>query len=803
MLTFSASARAQSPSELEVQLDTLSDQVRLDPGNVEVRIERLKPQLNMIDDAATREYLLGIAERVEGTALVSLNRNSEAEPLLLSARSRLQRLSADDDQTGQALLALAVLRYRQSKMEEALPLALRAHDILRDAGDERAQANALLLIGGLYRDARDYERTLRYYRDADEAFSGDPMMRLAAANNRALVLRETKQTEEAITEFRQALSIAQGLGNELLQSRILTNIAATYAEAGDLEAAKREALRADALTNRPENAGWRPFVIGTEAQILAKEGRYKEAAAALDAVFRDRDIANTEAAFRDFHAIASEVYSQTGRPRDAFIHLQALKRLDDLAAQISASANNAILAAQFDFAGQEVRIANLRNQQLESQVERERERAIVSRNTAFGVVLGAAIIITLTLIALYNVRRRREEVSRVNETLKETNADLTKALNAKSEFLATTSHEIRTPLNGVLGMTQIMLADRKLDPMVRERVELVHGAGNTMKAIVDDILDVAKMETGTVALRSERFNLRSALSEVARIFEDTARSKGLDWHVDLNDCPEKAIGDEQRVRQVVLNLISNGVKFTNEGHIRLHAAPSGDDPDVLHICVSDTGIGIPEDQQASVFSPFHQVDSTRTRAFSGTGLGLTICRELVNAMSGELNLQSQEGEGSRFDLLLPLSLQEANPSGAKEASAPGTDPQQRAVLYAPNALVEMIATRALGTQADRLTVEQDFDTALNTAKETSTLLLAFGTTGTLEQIAALQRWHADYPNIAIAAAGWPKDAATTPEEVCRAYVTEVPAMAKLVEKLKAPGFSAEPIAELSTPVNSN
>jgi anti-sigma regulatory factor (Ser/Thr protein kinase) len=242
-------------------------------------------------------------------------------------------------------------------------------------------------------------------------------------------------------------------------------------------------------------------------------------------------------------------------------------------------------------------------------------------------------------------------------------------LAAKTEFLATTSHEIRTPLNGILGMTQVMLADARLAPDTRDRIGVVHAAGTTMRALVDDILDVSKMETGNLTIERVPFDLCTTLSDAARMWREQAAAKGLRFTLDVCDCPAQIEGDAARVRQVVFNLLANAVKFTERGEVALHAGQAGDR---YRLTVTDTGIGIDPAQQDKIFESFRQADAGTTRRFGGTGLGLSICRSLARAMGGDVTVASTMGEGSAFTVDLPLlkaTVQEAVPSSAGPAGS--------------------------------------------------------------------------------------------------------------------------------------
>jgi CheY-like chemotaxis protein/anti-sigma regulatory factor (Ser/Thr protein kinase) len=219
-----------------------------------------------------------------------------------------------------------------------------------------------------------------------------------------------------------------------------------------------------------------------------------------------------------------------------------------------------------------------------------------------------------------------------------------------------------------------MLADPKLEPETRDRIGIVHGAGVTMRSLVDDILDVAKMETGNLTVEAVPLDLCATLREVTRLWEEQARGKGLSFRLELSHAPGWIVSDAGRLRQIVFNLLSNAIKFTERGGVTLRAVAEGEgDARRLRLIVTDTGIGIPADKFEEVFESFRQVDAGTTRQFGGTGLGLTICRNLARALGGEIAVESVEGEGARFTVDLPLVAAEPPADAASVGSrAEGT-----------------------------------------------------------------------------------------------------------------------------------
>jgi signal transduction histidine kinase len=254
------------------------------------------------------------------------------------------------------------------------------------------------------------------------------------------------------------------------------------------------------------------------------------------------------------------------------------------------------------------------------------------------------------IVRTVGVMRNIDAEKRSEMALAKARDDAEAANRAKSLFLATMSHEIRTPLNGVLGMAQAMAMD-DLTPVQRERLGVVHASGEALLAILNDVLDLAKIEAGKLEIEDIEFDLEEIARGAHQAFTAQANAKGLSFGLDIDGAQGLYRGDPTRLRQILYNLVSNALKFTDRGEIQVTARWQDER---LVVSVADTGVGIPEDRLQALFGRFDQADASTTRRFGGTGLGLASCRELAEMMGGSIDVESTLGFGSTFKVSLPL-----------------------------------------------------------------------------------------------------------------------------------------------------
>lgn len=294
---------------------------------------------------------------------------------------------------------------------------------------------------------------------------------------------------------------------------------------------------------------------------------------------------------------------------------------------------------------------------------------------------------------------------------------------AKTVFLATVSHEMRTPLNGVLGLSDA-LASTALDPNQRRFLDAIRRSGETLLALVDDLLDLTRIESGRLRLQNEPFAPAAVVAEVLALLEAQAHDRGL-W-LRQHDCGSDGVwlaGDARRLRQIVINLVGNALKFTDRGgvdvRLRVHEVADSGGRCALELAVRDTGIGIPEAEQDRIFDAFTQVDGAATRSRGGTGLGLSISRGLASEMGGSLTVQSSADGGSIFVLRLALPRVDAPPQQPSTASQ-RAESGMRVLLVEDNAINRMVAVEQLrGLGVEQVDVADDGEVALQRAAETA------------------------------------------------------------------------------------
>lgn len=615
---------------------------------------------------------------LQSEALIRTNRVDDVEPLLDRALGAIQGDALKSKLGGDLLLVRGRVSRLTGDVETALNSFHKAHAIFIELEIARSQSIVLQSIGSIYNDARSFERVLEYYGRADEVYSGDPSLDISSANNRANALKELARYDEAIEQFSRALVISSEIDSPLLEARILTNLASLHILTGDLAVAERTADMALERLKDSDGDKWTSFVWGVKAKVDYRRGDVVRARHFISKAFAGIDIAETFSPYRDMHEIAYEIYAETSEHALAFQHLEAFKRLDDHGREVSASANLALIGAQFDFANQNLEIQQLKNERLEKGIELAQARR-KQQEFAMAVLLGlSAFVIIWITSAYFSIKARRNEErianARLRETVDQMNTEIDRRLeterklrdakeqaeganHAKTQFLANMSHELRTPLNAIIGFAEIIgneILGPNGKPEYKEYANDIHDSGQHLLSILNDILDMARIDAGKVKLVESEFSIHNLIEDSLRLFRDEAQKSGKSLKVILEDPDLTIKADERMMRQILLNLISNAMKFTEPGcqiEIQVETKPDSG----VGLVVQDDGVGIPADKIETILEPFGQVEDSYARAQGGTGLGLPIVRSLIELHGGRFTIQSKVGEGTRACAELPIA----------------------------------------------------------------------------------------------------------------------------------------------------
>jgi signal transduction histidine kinase/DNA-binding response OmpR family regulator len=344
--------------------------------------------------------------------------------------------------------------------------------------------------------------------------------------------------------------------------------------------------------------------------------------------------------FQEFKKIANARTTLSNNLIDTF-HIKG-----QTAAELLIKANKALLLERsLVMVGRQ--LTNMRQQSLGAVIQNARENG--DRAKTFGYLL-ALFAVGSSILAFWYISNKIAEQQRIIEALNASERKIREASRMKEQFMANISHEIRTPMNAILGFTSL-LKRSKLNPEQTQFVDNIHSSGENLLTLINDILDLSKIEAGMMGLEETQFSLRSLVASIRGMFFEKTKKKGLQLQVEIDEkIPDILAGDSVRLTQILVNLLGNAIKFTEKGGVKLgfDLLSQVNNKVRLKIIVADSGIGIPKEKQALIFERFHQADLDTTRRFGGTGLGLSIVKQLVELQGGSIQLRSKPGSGSLF-----------------------------------------------------------------------------------------------------------------------------------------------------------
>jgi signal transduction histidine kinase/CheY-like chemotaxis protein len=307
-------------------------------------------------------------------------------------------------------------------------------------------------------------------------------------------------------------------------------------------------------------------------------------------------------------------------------------------------------------------------------------------------------------LSLLGINLDISQRKRAEEELKNQKISLEQANNAKEVFLANMSHEIRTPMAGVLGLTEILL-HQELPAKVQGDLEMIRSSAESIMTLIDDLFDLSLISQGKLEFHPEEFDLRSMVQDAVSPFEFQARSKDLDFTISIDESvPSQILCDKDRLGQVLKNLVSNAIKFTEQGFIRVHVKAEKNDEDSLslHFTVNDSGMGIPKGNQNEIFSAFTQLDPSYSKKFAGMGLGLAISKNLVEGMGGKISVDSTKGKGATFRFYVTCGIVTEEQEPADPSITLKELPPMTILVTEDNAVNRLFLRRALVTAGHKV-----------------------------------------------------------------------------------------------------
>ncbi|MFK8050764.1 MAG: response regulator [Halioglobus sp.] len=510
--------------------------------------------------------------------------------------------------------AIAGVYYVRGNWEMAIPYYEEslAHD--RVTEDKIGASISLYGLGGAYKGLGDLKKSVSFYEESAQISkdAGDVQGEAYALNKLAVIAFELGRYEEAETQLLKALATFEKSGNTLLQIRSHTSLVDLYLETSNMDKAKYHLDFAKSLLIPEAMKLERPEVRETEAKFLSATGQHQQ---------------------------AYELLAQTMLQHKEILNQKSNEQLHQIRARY-----------EIESAERENRLLEQENQLQEVELQNSSNSITQLR---FIIVL--SLLLSGTFV--YLIYRSRIQEQRLENMVRERTKELSFALDrvreydrAKSQFLANMSHEIRTPMNGIIGMVEI-LQKTPLTESQKRFVGFISNSSSQLLILINDILDLSKIESGKIKLVPKRFELYNLLDETVQFYSSAAKKKGLSLQFqDHTNLTQQLIGDEGRLRQVLVNLIGNAIKFTEAGGVivTVSIAEEEESSALLSFSISDTGIGVDDDLLDTIFESFSQADSSPARVYGGSGLGLAISRQMVELLGGEMFVESAVGSGSTF-----------------------------------------------------------------------------------------------------------------------------------------------------------
>ncbi len=586
------------------------------------------------------------------------------------------------------------------ELELSLKSALTAQKYIEDhPGFIKQKVHICNTIGSFYGNTEDADKAIEYFKKGIEISNkhNESAHLYILHINLALILVKQDNNKEAEYHFIKSLEYSEKSGKE-------DKIAYSNALLGDFflnlenyQKAKPYLNKAYSHYKKIENVSEMAYALGSLG--IAEIGTQNNGIGLKYMVEADKLIASTD--FENYkialYQLMADKCYQFGHYKEGYNFYVKHTQSKEKTYNDSNQSKILKLKTQFETKEKEIEIAALKN-----------EKAAKEKMSYLSYLVGLLLCLLIAiLVYAYKLVLRR------NKALETAKDGAERLAQAKSEFLATMSHEIRTPMNGVIGMANI-LADENPHPHQKENLEILKFSANNLLYLINDILDLAKIDSGKISLEQKDFDIKNHFQKLFAIFKTANKNSNINLKLDLqlNGLKNQVIGDTLRLNQVITNLINNAIKFTKEGDVSLKISNVSESNGKARIRfeVIDTGIGISEENQKTIFDKYQQAGNETTRLYGGTGLGLNIAKEIIELHGGELQLQSEVEKGSNFffEVDFPISEKEINtPVQLIQKSKSNTLAGMKILLAEDNKVNQMVAQRLLKKWKIELTIAED------------------------------------------------------------------------------------------------
>jgi signal transduction histidine kinase/DNA-binding response OmpR family regulator len=542
------------------------------------------------------------------------------------------------------------LQRKNNRFLEALKTYSEVMAVQESCEDKRYYGATLHSIGACYNAMRDFDKSIQYFQKAYEAgekFNDSTLMCNAhyGAANAYLVMN---QLDKAREKYLFSLKCYENLGNIYQVAYAYEGLSQLAGREEKIDSALMYCNEAMKIYEKIGSDLDKLYILELTAGHQIHGKRYRDAKKTLQEavkLFTGRDGPQEQRIINDL----SQTEAELGNYKEAYHYLMRANflsdslRLDDEKSELKSLANK----YETDTRDRQIELEQSQKKILQAEHNKQKQQK-------YFFLIGF-ILLTLLVMGLIHRYVQKQRTTKLleeqNKRIEEEKLRAEKSERVKQQFLANMSHEIRTPVNAINGLSRSLLK-KSHDEKTSTYIKAIHHSGENLLVVLNDILDLSKMEAGKLSVQEIPFELRAEVDALVQIFSQSAAEKSLSFHLEYDAAlPQLIMGDSARIVQVIQNLLSNAIKFTNEGSVTFSLKKQDD---TLQIAVKDTGVGIPYQQQQNIFQEFVQVNNQHSRSHSGSGLGLAITKRLVELMGGTIILQSEEENGSVFTVELPL-----------------------------------------------------------------------------------------------------------------------------------------------------